>query len=94
VAFFLATWTAAVFIMQTTGYAIYLQTVIINVAVNSVLFSLDGSQVALQELFPYRHSPFNLNVSQYFFIQQATHLFGAAAFSLLVLLLSVSAAMR
>jgi len=27
VAFFLATWTAAVFIMQTTGYAIYLQTV-------------------------------------------------------------------
>ncbi|MBT9172625.1 MAG: hypothetical protein DDT21_01011 [Syntrophomonadaceae bacterium] len=69
------------------SYAVIL--LIINVAVNSVLFSLDGSQVALQELFPYRHSPFNLNVSQYFFIQQATHLFGAAAFSLLVLLLSV-----
>jgi len=63
------------------------------VAVNSVLFSLDGSQVALQELFKYQYSPFNLNVSQYIFIQ-ATHLFGAAAFSLLVLLLSVSAAMR
>jgi hypothetical protein len=62
---------------------------IINVAVNSVLFSLDGSQVALQELFKYRHSPFNLNVSQYFLIQQATHLFGAAAFSFLILLLSV-----
>jgi len=62
---------------------------IMNVTVNSMLFSLDGSQVALQELFKYRHSPFNLNVSQYFIIQQATHIFGAAAFSLLILLLSV-----
>lgn len=62
---------------------------IMNVTVNSVLFSLDGSQVALQELSKYRYSPFNLNVSQYFFIQQATHIFGAAAFSLLILLLSV-----
>ena len=62
---------------------------IMNVTVNSMLFSLDGSRVALQELFKYRFSPFNLNVSQYFFIQQATHLFGAAAFSFLVLLLSV-----
>jgi hypothetical protein len=61
---------------------------ILNVAVNGMRFGLDGSQAALQELYKYRHSPFNLNISQYFFIQQATHIFGAASFGLLVLLIS------
>ena len=74
-------------ILVVFSYAIIF--LIMNVTVNSMLFSLDGSRVALQELFKYRLSPFNLNVSQYFFIQQATHIFGAFAFSFLVLLLSV-----
>lgn len=61
---------------------------IINVSVNGMRFGLDGSRVSLQELFKYRSSPFDLSVFKYFLIQQATHIFGAASFSLLILLLS------
>ena len=81
--------TAKIVASLLAGFSYAVIFLIMNVTVNSMLFSLDGSRVALQELFKYRFSPFNLNVSQYFFIQQATHLFGAAAFSFLVLLLSV-----
>jgi hypothetical protein len=61
----------------------------VNVAANSYFFGLGGAAARLQELVKYLASPFNLTLGQYFRLQLATHIFGAASFGLLVLLISV-----